>query len=400
MTFSPRRRALSPHLGKAIAASLALTLCIGGENSVVPTEKTAHTAAQAGRAINAGLAYGDTLVWMSDKRLGQALDDAVTIGVKWIRVDLSWQDIQYDGRDSYRWDRFDRIVRAATKRHLQVLPTISYTPPWARTSGCDDLRCSPKNTKEFTKFASEAAHRYAPMGVHAWEIWNEPNILFWRPAPNPAAYTKLLKASSTAIREIDPSAVIIMGGLASNKTRGTSKIAEYEFLDSVLKLGAADYVDAVAFHPYTYPYLPSDETDFRTGWEKIHSGKESLQKVLERNGAQRLHIWITETGAPTGGPGKAANGGVDLAQHGITHVTEKRQATIAVDTMTTAAADPLIDAVFWYSHRDLSTNKEERTNFFGLRRADGTAKPAFGALRSAIQSIQAPSQKPEPAKSD
>lgn len=38
------------------------------------------------------------------------------------------------------------------------------------------------------------------MGVHAYEVWNEPNIVnFWAPGPDPARYTQLLKLAYPAI---------------------------------------------------------------------------------------------------------------------------------------------------------------------------------------------------------
>ena len=53
--------------------------------------------------------------------------------------------------------------------------------------------------------------------------------------------------------------------------------------------------------------------------------------------------------------------------------------------MKAALDTPGVTALFWYTDRDLGSDQSTSENFFGLRRADGTAKPAFHALQSAIE---------------
>ena len=75
-----------------------------------------------------------------------------------------------------------------------------------------DVLCAPADPGPFAQFAGAAAARYAPLGVHDWEIWNEPNGAFWLPAPNPAAYVAWLRVMP-AIKAADPEATVISGGL-------------------------------------------------------------------------------------------------------------------------------------------------------------------------------------------
>jgi beta-glucosidase/6-phospho-beta-glucosidase/beta-galactosidase len=44
----------------------------------------------------------------------------------------------------------------------------------------------------FARYCRELMSRYGTICRH-WEVWNEPNIGFWKPKPNPADYTELLK---------------------------------------------------------------------------------------------------------------------------------------------------------------------------------------------------------------
>ncbi|GAA2638070.1 hypothetical protein Adu01nite_79740 [Paractinoplanes durhamensis] len=366
---------------KILRKAIAFGLLVASIDFALSFSHPATSARQL--PLRPGISYGDTLVWMSEGRLNDALSDAETVGATWVRADLSWQDVQADGPGKYWWDGFDRLVRAARSRELTVLPVLAYTPAWARPAGCDVPACAPADPAKFAAFAKTAAERYRNLGVHTWEIWNEPNAGFWKPAPDPRAYAALLKASAAAIRAADPKAQIIMGGLAANPT-GPGRVSQVSFLSTVSKLGGNRVVNAVAYHPYTYPFLPSAKTRFGTSWEKMRS----LRKVLADNETPDLPIWLTEVGAPTGGPGAASDGHAVARE--TTHVTEKRQAEIAKDTIATAAGDQLISAVFWYADKDLSTDTSSNENFYGLRRTDGSAKPALAALREAIGDVTRP----------
>ena len=108
---------------------------------------------------------------------------------------------------------FDRVVTEASARGLHVLATPLYTPAWARAAGTDPLY-PPSDLARYAAFCSAAVAHFAPLGVHHWEIWNEPNRGFWKPAPDPARYTAMLKLAYAAIKAQDPSAFVVSGGLS------------------------------------------------------------------------------------------------------------------------------------------------------------------------------------------
>ncbi|MFI8106665.1 cellulase family glycosylhydrolase [Streptomyces sp. NPDC086023] len=345
-------------------------------------------APQPVAGLRVGIAYGDRLVRMSDQELGAALDDAVAVGARWVRADLSWASVQADGPDTFQWEGFDRVVAAVEARGLSLLPILGFTPPWARPAGCADKECRPARPEQFAAFARAAAARYAPRGVHTWEVWNEPNLTrSWKPAPDAGAYTVLLRMTGRALRERDPVAYVILGGLAATRTED-GDVSQTEFLQEVSVRGGNRLVDAVGYHPYTYPFLASAVTRWRTAWERMEGVRDSIRSVLIANGTPKLPVWITEFGAPTNGPGAASDGRPGTVGAGVTHVTEQRQALIAEDAVRTAAATPYVAALIWYAERDLGTDRGDNENFFGLRRADGSAKPALGALREAVAALR------------
>jgi hypothetical protein len=324
-----------------------------------------------------GLDYGGTLDSMSPSALDSALDDAVTLGTRWIRIDVAWSYVQPDGPTGYRWAGLDRVIQAARARGLDVLGTLGYAPAWAWPAGCGSPACRPADPAAFAAFAGAAALRYAPRGVHTWEIWNEPNITgFWKPAPDPAAYTVLLADTSRALRRADPASFLLLGGLAAVPTEA-GDISQTDFLAGVCGLGGNHLVDAVSYHPYNFPSLYTAKTKTGTPWERIDSYQVNLVAVLTAYGTPTLPVWVTETGATTKGPGRPYDGTGSTAE---AYVTEQWQARLAADAVDAAIANPHVGALFWYDDHDNAAAND----YFGLRRPDGSAKPAFDALRQAV----------------
>jgi hypothetical protein len=334
-----------------------------------------------------GLAYGDRLSFMTPADLAATLDAAVRLGAGWIRADLGWDAVQADGAGEFRWAAFDRVVTAADARNLRVLPILAYTPPWARDVGCVSAKCAPASPAAFARFAGAAAARYAPLGLHTWEVWNEPNMTgFWRPAPDPTRYLAVLRAAAGAIRAADPAAYLVSGGLAAVPSTD-GDITELDFLGRMCSLGLGGIVNAVGYHPYTFPYLPSFRAPWAVGtaWNRIGLTSPSVESVLRDCGPRRLVVWLTEYGAPTFGPGRASTDGRRPAPGDVDHVDERLQAAIGADAVRLAASTPGIAALFWYTDRDLSSAPGASTeNFYGLRRADGSAKPAYAAIQHEV----------------
>ena len=92
-----------------------------------------------------------------------------------------------------------------------LLGLIDYAPGWANgRSVLEVLRSGGPPISN--KFAGHLAAHYAPMGVHAWEIWNEENILgaFGAESADAIAYTTLLQTAYAAIHRSEPYAVVLV----------------------------------------------------------------------------------------------------------------------------------------------------------------------------------------------
>lgn len=355
------------------AATAAASLHDAGTTQAQPGSRSTAASTSSTRALSFGVDYSDTLPWENDAQLAASLDDAVDVGAHWIRVDLAWEDYQSTSAAfAPDFSRFDRVVRAANARGLHVLATLDFPPVWARESSCAALPdCPPAEDSQFAQFAREAAERYAPMGVHTWEVWNEPNIPTWVPKPDPAAYAALLSATARALHAADASAFVLLGGLAAQQPHpGIAYIAAADFITQVAAHGGLSGVDAVSYHPYPNQQPVAASSTI----EAIDAIPDNLVAALARAGAGDLPIWVTETGTSVPESGKSRPDSATLARQ------QQAQAQAAEQLVQAFSAIPAVSAVFWFSDQDTPS----QNLFYGLRTAEGTRRPVFTALQQAI----------------
>ena len=366
-----------------IAAGLAWRGAIPlGPHTVHSATRQALVSAQPLHTY--GIAAGSSLTGLSSAQLNSTLGGIAATGATWVRFDFDWSIIQPNSANSFDWAAYDRLVNASQKHHLQMLGILTYTPAWARPAGCtDSQKCHPADPAQFATFAAAVASRYKGSGVHCWEIWNEPNNpSFWAPAADPQAYTALLEQAAQAIRHQDKDSYIITGGLSPQATTATS-YAPKAFLSAVYAAGGRDSFDAVGDHPYTFPLSPADDTA-DDAWTQMASPQSSLRQIMQDNGDAKK-IWITEFGAPTGGPGPIST----ISQPNLGAkpyvVNEELQAKILADAITKYKSYDWVGPFFWYSYRDAGTDPSTNENFFGLLRYDQTEKPAYATFQKAMR---------------
>ena len=316
----------------------------------------------------AGFAGGGAMHRLGRKTLRRELDAMTKAGGRWLRFDINWNVVQCGGPRSWNWAPFDRVVAGARARGIEVLALITYTPPWARPPGTTG-RYAP-DPALYAAFARAVARRYAPRGVHAYEIWNEPNVpSFWQPAPDPAAYARLLQAAYPAIKAADPRATVVTGGTAPAATDGRS-YAPIDFVRAMYAAGAHGSFDALGHHPYTFPAFPRVERPW-SAWYQMFGSTPSLRSTMIDNGDGDKKIWATEYGAPTDGPA------------GSHAVSEGTQATMVTDAYARFRTYDWAGPLMWYSQRDRGTAITTRENHFGILRKDFSAKPGFSRFRRA-----------------
>lgn len=239
--------------------------------------------------VSAGAQLAERPAALRDREL----DDDVALGVGWIRHDIAW-DVVEPQRGVWSWSSSDALVDGVTRRGLQLIATLSYTPAWAN-GGHDDHRFAPRSAADFGAFARQVAQRYAPRGVHVYEIWNEPNIGFWQPQPDPAGYARVLKAAYGAIHAIDPQAVVISGGV-SPAGDGPDTVSPHRWISQLYANGAGKVFDAIGVHPYVDADAGALSTDPGNPWYQMAGSSPSVRSIQADHGDSAKRIWATEVG--------------------------------------------------------------------------------------------------------
>ena len=326
------------------------------------------TAGPAGAAVTK-FGVSDPALF-SESASARAADLAAmkAVGITHVRLDANWNSIQPSSPTRYNWKWLDRAVASVRAAGMSIDMIVEGCPQWAAVRGARAPYAQPASAARFAQYGSALAIRYARKGVHAFEIWNEPNnAIYWKPAPNPAAYTADLIAAYKAIKKVDSSSLVLTGGLAPEINDGTN-IAPITFLWSLYAHGAKNYFDGVGFHPYSYPALPNTYK-YWSGWSQMSQTSPSIRSVMTANGDSRKQIYITEIGAPTGGP------------KGIGQAAQAAEFTQAI---AAAKSTSWIGTMYFYMWQDRGTNTRTSKDWFGLLTYGGVHKPAYAAVKNAI----------------
>jgi len=314
------------------------------------------------------------------------------LGVRAVRIDFRWADLEPVGAPLHDedWSQQDALVRDIRAAGLGILGIVDYGHPDYSAAGQaasdagrqgtgsfgvgDPQMFPPDDPASFARFAADVAGRYR-RDVARWEIWNEENEgwRFWLPKEDPAAYARLLCAAHAAVREADPGAPVALGGLFFPPLGGHIGTGGVRFLREVLDRGPAGIggcFDAVAYHPYAYPFTSPEAVVQDRG--SVIGAAAQLRRVLAAHHLAATPLWNTEVGWPTN---PASNG-----------VTEARQAryTARLALLSWARGVRLLT---WYTTGDSpDAGGKDQEAHFGLFRVDGSAKPAALAL-TALQRI-------------
>lgn len=197
----------------------------------------------------------------------------------------------------------------------------------------------------------------------SWRVWNEPNLVsFFRPAPDVAAYSALLRQTYEAIKQVQPGSTVLAGGMAPAED-AQGNINGTNFLSEMYRQGANRYFDAFNVHPYTWPYLPNDPGT--SSWNTAMK-MWSMRDVMVAGGDANKQIWITEFGAPTG-----------TNPNSVDEQTQSDTIGIVLDAVV---GTDWLGPAFVYSVRDSGSDTSDVEQNFGLVHRDWTPKIAYGRV--------------------
>lgn len=234
------------------------------------------------------------------------------VGCKWILRTFNWEAIEPE-KDVFDFSHYDLYVDHARSQGIKVIALLGFSTYYIKDNRNLRKYISAENMPHFLHFVEETVRHYKGK-VDVWNIWNEPNITFWKGTAG--EYYELTRLTAERIRETDPDAYIIGGIFWRSPTN---------YIKNMHKAGGFNNLDGVAFHPYAVN--PSDCMDVYDKFNRILSDINYSSPV-----------WITEVGYPTGGwfP---------------TKVFQKKYPVFIVKTLTGAAARGA-RALLWYEMFD------------------------------------------------
>lgn len=316
-------------------------------------------------------------------------------GVQRVRVEFNWSQAQPYTAWNYvplaYWGYFtgprnavptyllatDRIVGEAAQHHLSVLPVVIDPPSW--DAGLTGHHIQPRVDAPYGAYLSVLVHRYGPRGtfwsthrsipripITAWQVWDEPNLLyFWDTLNWAPTYVALLRVAHAAIKKADPHAEVVLASLTGASWRALPLIYAVHH--------AGRLFDAVAAN--TYAPTPTD----------VINTLAADRRVMNGYGDQRKPLIETEMGWPSALGKSTVTLGVATTQRGQAQKLSQLLPLLAANRKTLG-----LQSFFYYTWMSLDdTGAFSPFDFAGLFRYDAnthhiTAKPAYTAFRKAV----------------
>lgn len=289
----------------------------------------------------------DTVV---EQRIGYMRDAGVFLD----RTDFWWHIIEPEkGVWSFDWP--DKVVATMEEAEIQLYPILCYGAAWYPDAE-KNAPVTEAERADFAEYVRRVVGRYAGR-MDTWSVWNEPNIAsFWRPEPDPALYTEMLKVTSAAAREVNPN--VKLAGPVAAPLDGFDRI----FVERCFQLGALEHID-IFDHHYYIQSAPED---------RVPQEIREIRALMRRYGAEKP-IWISETGVSSGAPGDADR--------------YARQAALVVRNHLVCLAEG-VDRIYYFDLQNWYDDPESTwDSFLGLVEADGDPKPAFHAYSALVKEV-------------
>ncbi len=203
--------------------------------------------------------------------VNNAIKQAKRLRMDWIKQQMRW-GVFSPAPGQFDWSGFDRAVNAASENGLKVMLSIVTAPQWSHpnlqptTDDPEAINAPPDDLNEYAKFVGEVVDRYKGK-VHAIEIWNEQNIdAEWRANPqavSPEKYVEMLKLAYQTIKAKDPNIVVISGALSpTGYFQGGCSAQGCDdgpYLKRMVEAGLLDTADCIGVHANGYN-VPPDKT--------------------------------------------------------------------------------------------------------------------------------------------
>jgi hypothetical protein len=281
----------------------------------------------------------------------QALQQMGASNAKWVRLGFEHQNGLVD---MLAYDRMVDSLCASVNGSISVLGLVNHQlftrDDYNNPNTAADYRQAFNQTVSFLAKHFKGRIKY-------WEVWNEEDNAAGA-GVDPVRYAPLLKEAATAIKQGNPNAKVLSGGLASAWTATAHTYFQNVYVQ-LNGLGGARPFDVFADHPYTDGEGPN--LHGKEPWRYLHapdelagSGPTIVQKfitTMNTNQDNGKKLWITEIGWNS-------NAGATVACQGHIAVNTSQQATylgFGFDILFSEVlvnSVPGVEKIFWCQYRD------------------------------------------------
>jgi Glycosyl hydrolase family 53 len=273
----------------------------------------------------------------------------------------------------------DRLVDAAARRRLSVLPVVLYAPQWDALHP-NNFSSPPSDPAPYGRFMATLAARYGPNGsfwqdnpsvpkvpIRDWQIWNEPDSTkYWSDQPFVDGYAALLKAAHSALKAVDPAAQVVLAGFPSRS---------WVSLARLYAAGAGPYFDVVGIHPFTMPVA------------NVLRILTTDRKVMAQHNDSSKPIYITETSWPSAKGKTSFHYGFEVTEAG-----QAKKARQLLNTLASVYSRYHVERLYWYTWLSLDSSTESPFDYAGLLKIGSGGKvikkPALQAFKRAALRIE------------
>lgn len=264
-------------------------------------------------------------------------------GFRWVRMDFAWAGIERQ-RGIYDFTAYDRLLTSLDHDRVRPVFILDYGNDLYEKGSPR----TPESRAAFAAFVAAAVAHFRHRGV-VWEMWNEPNIGFWQPAPNVDEYIALADEVGRTIRRVAPDEWYV-----GPATSGF----DWAFLQKCFDAGLLNYWDAVSVHPYR-----------QQAPETVLADWSRLRQMIDAKG-KSVPMFSGEWGYST------AWGGM----------TEAKQAEYVPRQYLSnlIAGAPLS---IYYDWKDDGPNPADPEHHFGATYRDMRPKPAYRAVQALSKAL-------------
>jgi hypothetical protein len=208
-----------------------------------------------------GISYG--LFGKPDTFVPQAR----ALGAGLVRVYVYWGQVE-PRPGHYTWDAVDALLQQLDV-DTEVWITLCSSSLWATRTSTDFLPPSPPHDlTAYAEFVRQVVRRCAGR-VRYWQCDNEPSNtdLLW--AGSASEYIGQLTTLYTAVKQVDPDALVVLGGCGYDVLSSEPASEQRGFFDQLARDGR-DAFDVFDVHLYGDPYCIPDYVEAARQFMRVH----------------------------------------------------------------------------------------------------------------------------------